>query len=67
MESLTLNNWTEQNAVAVAVDHLVDHLRESLTDLSLDHDLNGVRYVAERLVAAAMLKERLDAMKGTDQ
>ena len=58
---LKLENWEQHNVLQVAVDHLVDHLLEMLTDTANELDINGVQYTAERLINAAMLKERLAA------
>jgi|TARA_B110000908_G_C9878069_1_gene281386 hypothetical protein len=61
MTDVTLNT-TERNVLQVAVDHLIEHLSDTLIE-GLDRTYGStaadVRYVTQRLVLAAMLKERL--------
>lgn len=59
---IELQTWDQHNVLQVAVDHLVDHIADSLTDTAGDEDINGVRYHVDRLINAAMLKERLAAL-----
>ena len=56
MTDVTLNT-TERNVLQVAVDHLIEHLSEAiLWDDGLD---DSVGENTQRLIKAAMLKERL--------
>lgn len=59
---IELQTWDQHNVLQVAVDHLVEHIADSLTDTAGDLDINGVRYYVDHLINAAMLKERLAAL-----
>ena len=56
MTNVTLNT-TERNVLQVAVDHLIEHLSETI--LWNDGGDDSVGENTQRLIKAAMLKERL--------
>lgn len=56
---LKLETWEHHNVLQVAVDHLVDHLFEVLTDTARGSDINEVQDTAKRLIHAATMQERL--------
>ena len=59
---IELDNTDERNVLQVAIDHLIAHLSDTLIDsldISYGSTTADVRYVTQRLITAAMLKERL--------
>ena len=59
MTNVTLNT-TERNVLQVAVDHLIEHLSETILWAGGgDNDWENVGDNTQRLIHAAMLKERL--------
>ena len=59
---IEIDNTDERNVLQVAIDHLIDHLSDTLIDgldISYGSTAADVHYVTQRLITAAMLKERL--------
>ena len=59
---IELDNTDERNVLQVAIDHLIDHLSDTLIgglDLPYGSTAADVRHVTQHLITAAMLKERL--------
>ena len=59
---LKIDDTAERNVMQVAIDHLIEHLSETLIeqqDRAYGSTAADVRHVTQRLITAAMLKERL--------
>lgn len=59
---IELDNSEERNVMQVSIDHLIEHLSDTLIegmDISYGSTAADVRHVTQRLITAAMLKERL--------